>query len=150
MEGAQSLNIDIRPSRALAGLLGAAHVLALCSAWVGLGGWPLALVLAGVSLSAAGCLALALGRSRSAVRALELHPDGRAFWKDGAGLWHPGRLSRQHLAVPALVVVGIEGPGRARRLVLLPDSVERDGLRRLRVWLRWPGQQDAGNSPSRG
>jgi hypothetical protein len=33
----------------------------------------------------------------------------------------------------------------AKRIVLLPDAAERDGLRQLRVWLRWRGTHGSGS-----
>ncbi len=148
MESAQSLSIEIRPSRLLAGLIGILHVLAMLAAWIAIDAWPSVLVLAGVALSGAACVAFALGAPRSTVSALELHADGRAFWRDRSGAWHGGRLARPRAVVPPLVVLGVVGPLGVRRLVLLPDSISGDGLRRLRVWLRWPRERDSANNPA--
>jgi len=138
MERAELLRIEIKPSRSLVCILGIAHALALLSAWVGLSGWPQFLVLVGALLSVTGCLVVALLVSPSAAHALELHPDGRASWRDRAGLWHEGRLGGQRFATPALVVLGLEQAQRGCRwVVLMPDSINDDEFRRLRVWLRW-------------
>ncbi len=138
MERAEPLRIELKPSRSLVCVLGIVHALALVSAWVSLGGWVQVLVIIGTLASAAGCLTEALLVSPSSAHALELHPDGRASWRDRAGLWHEGRLGGQRFAVPALVVLGLEhAPRRGRWIVLMPDSAEGDALRNLRVWLRW-------------
>lgn len=138
MERAEPLRIELKPSRSLVCILGIAHALALLSAWVSLSGWPRVLVLVGVLLSVTGCLVVALLVSPSAVRALELHPDGRASWRDRTGHWHEGRLGGQRFAAPALVVLGLEQAQRGCRwIVLMPDSINNDEFRRLRVWLRW-------------
>jgi toxin CptA len=138
MERAEPLRIEFKPSRSLVCILGIAHALALLSAWVSLSGWPQVLVLIGVLLSAAGCLVVALLVAPSAAHALELHPDGRASWRDRTGLWHEGRLGGQRFAVPALVVLGLEQAQRGCHwIVLMPDSVNDNEFRRLRVWLRW-------------
>ncbi len=138
MERAEPLRIELKPSRSLVCILGVAHALAFFSAWISLSGWPQVLVLIGALLSATGCLVVALLVSPSAAHALELHPDGRASWRDRTGLWHEGRLGGQRFAAPALVVLGLEQAQRGcQRIVLMPDSVDGDGFRRLRVWLRW-------------
>jgi membrane-bound toxin of toxin-antitoxin system len=137
MSQSPSLRIELRPSFFLAGALASAHLLALGASAAALHGWPLILVAAGILLSGAVTLARALHRAGGA-RALELDPDGRCAWRDGAGRWHEARLRGQQFASPALVVLALEGDApEGKRIVLLPDSCDRDGARRLRGWLRW-------------
>jgi hypothetical protein len=57
--------------------------------------------------------------------------------------------------VPWLAVVTLrDALGRRRSAVVLPDSLDREAFRRLRLWLRWrtpiglPGT-DSGNDPTR-
>jgi hypothetical protein len=76
MSAASTLQLDLKPSLKLAGLLLLAHVLALAAAWVSLAGWPRVLVGFGVLLSCAGCLAEVLQRSSRAAVSLELREDG--------------------------------------------------------------------------
>jgi hypothetical protein len=113
-----------------------AHGLALGAAWIALGGWLLWLVLAAILAALAAALASA-GRQPAG---LELREDGSVSWKDRRGDWHEARVGRNHFVSPVLVVVELAAGNRApRRVILLADSAEPDGFRRLRVWLRWRG-----------
>jgi len=133
-----TLRVELRHSFQLAGLLSVAHVLALGSAWISLAGWPLYLVIAGVSISAASCFTETFHRSTDTVTALELHAEGRAAWRDRDGNWHECRLRRDNFVSVPLIVIGLAQSKPNRRwIVLLPDSAPADELRRLRVWLRW-------------
>src|SRR5438094_9384596 len=91
MPAASTLQLDLKPSLKLAGLLLAAHVLALAATWVSLAGWPQVLVGFGILLSGTGCLAEVLHRSPRAAVSLVLREDGRAAWRDRHGGWHAGR-----------------------------------------------------------
>jgi len=141
------LQIELKPSLRLAGLLGAAHILALAAAWLSLEGWPRVLVACGVLLSAMGCLAEILLRSSRAAVSLELLDDGRASWRDGSARWHEGRLGDHHFVSAALVVMRLDQTQGGRKwLVLAADSGAPEDLRRLRVWLRWYREAGAGGS----
>src|SRR6267143_1487066 len=129
MSAASTLQLDLKPSLKLAGLLLAAHVLAL---------------------SATGCLSEVLHRSRRAVVSLELREDGRASWRDRNGGWHEGRLRSDHFVSAALVVLGLDQTGRGHKwLVLMGDSALPEDFRRLRIWLRWRRDAGSGGSPTR-
>ncbi len=133
-----TLRVELRHSFQLAGLLSAAHVLALVSAWISLAGWPLYLVMAGILVSATSYFTETFHRSAGAVTALELHADGRAAWRDRGGDWHECRLRRDNFVAVPLIVIGLDqAKATCRWIVLLPDSAPADELRRLRVWLRW-------------
>jgi len=138
MSTAPSLRFDLRPSLKLACLLVLAHGLALAAAGVSLTGWSRYVACAGVLLSGLAWLTSVLHRrSRSAV-SLELHQDGRAYWRDGKGKVHEGRLGKDSFVSAALIVMGLEQIGRARKwVVLMADSASQEDLRRLRVRLRW-------------
>lgn len=113
-----------------------AHGLALAAAWTTLGGWLLWPVLAAILVS----LAIALASAGRQPAALELREDGKASWKDRSGAWHEARLGRNHFVSPVLVVLELAAGNRGpKRVILLADSAEPDGFRRLRVWLRWRG-----------
>ena len=113
-----------------------AHGLALAAAWITLGGWLLWPVLAAILVS----LAIALASAGRQPAALELREDGKASWMDRSGAWHEARLGRNHFVSPVLVVLELAVGNRgAKRVILLADSAEPDGFRRLRVWLRWRG-----------
>ena len=57
MSAASTLQLDLKPSLKLAGLLLVAHAVALAAVWVSLAGWPRVLVGFGILLSGTGCLA---------------------------------------------------------------------------------------------
>src|SRR5260221_12056388 len=138
MSAASTLQLDLKPSLKLAGLLLLAHILALAAAWVSLAGWPRVLVGFGILLSCAGCLAEVLQRSSRAAVSLELREDGGASWRDRRGAWHGGWLRSDHFVSAAFVVLGLDVPGQGRQwLVLLGESALPEDFRRLRVLLRW-------------
>ena len=150
MSAASTLQLDLKPSLKLAGLLLAAHALALAATWVSLAGWPQVLVGFGILLSASGCLSEVLHRSPRAAVSLELREDGRASWRDRNGAWHEGRLRSDHFVSAALVVLGLDQTGRGHKwLVLMGDSALPEDFRRLRVWLRWRRDAGSGGSPTR-
>jgi hypothetical protein len=141
------LQIELKPSLRLAGLLGAVHILALAAAWLSLEGWPRVLVACGLLLSAMGCLMEIFHRSSRTAVSLELLDDGRASWRDGSARWHEGRLGDHHFVSAALVVMRLDQTQGARKwLVLAADSGAPEDLRRLRVWLRWYREAGAGGS----
>lgn len=148
MSAAPTLQLDLKPSLRLAGLLLAAHALALVAACVSLAGWPRVLVGLGILLSGAGCLAEVLQRSPRAAVSLELREDGGASWRDRSGAWHEGRLRSDHFVSAVFVVMGLDVAGHGRKwLVLWGDSALPEDFRRLRVWLRW--RRDAGSGRDR-
>jgi toxin CptA len=137
MESAEILRIDLKPSLWLAGVLGVVHVIALVCVWVSVDGWPRYLVVAGVLLSGAACLAESRMRRGSVAVSLELYPDGRVFWRDRNGGWHEALLTGDHfVSVPLIVLRLGHGSASRKRIVLMRDSAPADKLRRLRVWLR--------------
>ena len=141
------LQIELKPSLRLAGLLGVVHILALAAAWLSLEGWPRVLVACGLLLSAMGCLTEIFHRSSRAAVSLELLDDGRASWRDGSARWHEGRLGDHHFVSAALVVMRLDqAQGGRKWLVLAADSGAPEDLRRLRVWLRWHREAGAGGS----
>jgi hypothetical protein len=134
----RSLRVELKPSLLLVCTLGLAHILALAAAVITLHGWPLLLVAAGVLVSGAVAAAEALHRTVGAARALELHADGRCAWRDGKGRWHEGRIDGPQFASTGLIVVALQANTRRHKwIVLLPDSAERESIRRLRLWVRW-------------
>jgi hypothetical protein len=150
VSAAPTLQVDLKPSLRLAGLLLAAHALALVAACVSLAGWPRVLVGFGVLLSGTGCLAEVLQRSSRAAVRLELREDGSASWRDRRGRWHESRLRSDHFVSEAFVVLGLDvAAGGHKWLVLLGDSALPADFRRLRVWLRWRRDVGSGRNPNR-
>src|SRR5256885_16857902 len=133
MPAAPTLQLDLKPSLKLAGLLLVAHALSLLAAYASLAGWPRVLVGFGILLSGAGCLAEVLQRSARAAVSLELREDGGASWRDGRGRWQEGRLRSDHFVSAAFVVLGLEVAGRGGKgLVRLADPALPEDSRRLR------------------
>lgn len=126
------------PSRYLAMLLGVAHVAAL----VAIAGLPIPaqLALAGLLLCN---LFYHLRRNAwltlpSALVAFRLEGDGVVL-SFRSGKQQAGKLLGSSVVMPFLTVMNVlpEGAHLARSVLLLPDSLEPDSLRQLRVELRW-------------
>ncbi len=71
--------------------------------------------------------------------ALRLHPDGTLQWRNTAQAWQGADVLPHSSVHPLLCVVAFrpEGERGARAAVFLPDSLDAEDYRRLRVWLRW-------------
>jgi len=138
MSAVLALRLDLKPSHRLAGLLVAAHGLALAAAWVSLAGWARYLAAAAILVSLVHSVARVLHRVGASTVSLELREDGRASWRNRDGRWHEGKLGRNHFVSAALVVLELEPGGRGRKwIVFMQDSTSPEDFRRLRVWLRW-------------
>ena len=146
----------LRPSWTLAAAIALAHLAALAAAVAALPGAAAAVVAAGVALSAIEHLRAALHRAPHAVAGLELTADGRVAVAGPSGDWLTARLRSAAVPVPWLAVVTLrDALGQRRAAVVLPDALDREAFRRLRVWLRWgPASEPAGaestNDPTRG
>ena len=111
---------------------------ALAAAWSSLSELAFVPVAAGIVLALVWHVPAALQRGKRAVQALELGAEGKIRWRDGSAQWHDARILPSTYVSGWLVVMNLgEDAGRARSLVLLPDSAGAEDLRRLRVWLRW-------------
>jgi toxin CptA len=78
------------------------------------------------------------GRRARFAEALRMTADGMLLCQDGEGEWREVEVLGDSLVSPALIVLRyrFETQG-VRTQVLLPDSADAEGLRRLRVSLRW-------------
>jgi hypothetical protein len=133
-----TLRVRLRPSRTLAAAIASAHLAALAAALVALPGAAAGVAAAGVVLSAIAQVRLALHRVPHAVAGLELAADGGAAVAGPAGDWSAARLRSVAVPAPWLAVVTLrDASGRHRAAVVLPDSLDREAFRRLRIWLRW-------------
>jgi hypothetical protein len=106
--------------------VGCGHLLALAAAATGLPAGAAAVAAVGIEFSPAGHLALA----------------------DPSGTWLSAEMRRA--AVPAgwlAVLTARDANGRSRSAVILPDAIEPEAFRRLRVWLKW---RDAAPQPEAG
>lgn len=130
------LNLSLRPSRFLALLFLAMHGAALAAAllaalplWLGLVAAVLLAVSAGLGL-------LRLSGPRS-IGALLLRADGRLEWTRRNGERGEAAVSAQSTVTAALVVLLLQSASRSEALLILPDSLDSEALRSLRLWLRW-------------
>jgi toxin CptA len=109
--------------------------------------WPLALPgwIKGL-LAAALCASLAFHVRRDArlaapqsIVGFEVGEDGSSLLRTRNGNALEARLLPDSFVTPYLCVLGFKPAGRrfARYVTLLPDSLDADAFRRLRVWLKW-------------
>ena len=152
----RTLEVRLRPSRALAAAIVIAHLAALGAAVIGL---PLAaagIVAGGLALSATEHVRRALLRTPLAVAALAFSADGSVAVAGPDGDWCSASLRRAAVPAAWVAVVAIrDGLGRRRATVVLPDALDREAFRRLRIWLRWrtavaPAAASSANTPTRG
>jgi len=146
------LTIAIRRSARLMWLLILAHAGALALLW------PLALPLwlkAAIGLAVIASLAFflshaALLRAPRAVIAVEIKEDGSVALQTRRGEWHECRLSGDSYVSPWLTLLVLRQENRLtpRYVAILPDNVDAEDFRRLRVWLRWAGRQATDNRTS--
>ncbi len=131
------LHLEPRPSRLLLLSGGVAHGLAATATF--LAGVPFmvkAVLLAGM-LGSLLWLAYEYGwRTSAGFIARADYLDGRWRLETGAGLVYRARLTGGY-AQPYLLILNFRlDNGHARTLLLLPDALAAEELRRVRVWLR--------------
>ncbi|MBI2311386.1 MAG: hypothetical protein HYU77_02655 [Betaproteobacteria bacterium] len=70
---------------------------------------------------------------------LEMNQDGTWFLHERGGRKRMAVLLDECHASPHLAVIRFRPAGRrlARSIVILPDAVDPEAFRRLRIWLRW-------------
>lgn len=135
------LHIRIEPSRFLAGLLILVHALAAALLY------PLALpemlklaLAAAIAVSGVhSVMKTALLKWRNAIVALEIDNEGMALRERNAEQWRPCRVLGTTFVSSYLTVLNLRllKGGAVRHVVMLPDNVDQDDFRRLRVRLRW-------------
>lgn len=74
--------------------------------------------------------------------AVTWHGDGRWTWCDAGGEPVACRLLPPSFVHPMLVVLNLSCRGKRRSVVLVPDNIDADLLRRLRVRLRREAGRD--------
>ena len=135
------LRVAIGPSRILAAALAIAHLAALGVALVvTLPAWASLLIATTIMVScASSILRLALQRSSNAIVELEAGEGAHVSCRTRDGQWRQGQALSSSFISPWLTVLSLRvaGAARARHLVILPDNVETEAFRRLRVLLRW-------------
>jgi len=144
--------IDINPSFYLAILLMAAHCAAAAALWFVLPPWALLTLACVLGFSLLYYLLRdAWLRLPGSCIALVVD-EGLVVLLRGNGSRTECRVMSGSLVTPALTVLTVlpQGARLARSIVLLPDSVDPESFRRLRVWLRWGHASFRGNAPGRG
>lgn len=135
------LSITLRPSWLLALCLATMHVLALGSAWL----IPLALaVKIGMAVVLSSSLLFGLRQhvwraGKRSVCAIRLTGECEISLQGQDGTWLEAAILPSSFISPYLTVLNlkIETERRARHVVLLPDAMDAEQFRQLRVWLRW-------------
>jgi toxin CptA len=135
------LSITLHPSYLLALFLVAMHALALASVWL------VPLVLAakiGTAVVLASSLVLSLRQhvwraGKRSVRAVRLTGECDMSLQGQDATWLEAAILPSSFISPYLTVLNlnIEGERRARHVVILPDAMDAEQFRQLRVWLRW-------------
>ncbi len=135
------LHIGLRPSRRLTAALAAAHGFAAAMLWLSQVPWWLFFA---ALPPLAGSLIFylrreALRRSPSSIVALSLHPDCRCEFRTRDGNEHKAELLGSSFVAPYLTVLSLkpEGGFLARHAVIVPDNVDAELFRQLRVALKW-------------
>ncbi|MBA2352152.1 MAG: hypothetical protein M3R15_16195 [Acidobacteriota bacterium] len=142
------LRCPFKPSRKLACLLIAAHLAALVLLWLAAPGviaapiTPVIIASAFVTVRQS-----ALHAASRAIVALELDDDCLCAVQFKNGEWREALVLGTSFVAPYLTIVNlkIEGNRFAKHVVILPDAVDAELFRQLRVLLRWKWR-DARNS----
>jgi len=135
------LKIALRSSRTLAAILAMAHCAAIVLILlIGIPKW----LQAGAIAILVGSLVfyvwrVALLRSSNAVVAVEIASDDAFSVQTRHGDWLGCEVLGSTYVAPFLTVLNLREleNNTVRHVVILPDSVDAEDFRRLRVWLRW-------------
>ncbi len=135
------LKTNLRPSSILAAILVLAHGVAI--AMVALAGMPLWLDLIAFAALVANLVfdvrQTALLRAPNAVIALEITSDDRFSIQTRRGEWVECEVRGSTYVTSFLTILNLKAidSGSNKRAVILPDSLDAEDFRKLRVWLRW-------------
>lgn len=141
------LKISLKPSLRLALVLCVAHAIAAGASL--LLDLPIWLKIVLVLVIGANCgvylYDTALLRSTRAVVGLEISDDGALSFQTRGGEWREGTLLASSFVSPYLTILNIGTDGRfsARHVVIMPDGIDAEEFRRLRVRLRWGVREPA-------
>lgn len=135
------LNAGLRPSWILAALLTAAHGAAIAIiVVVDMPPWLKLVAMAALALNFLFDIRrTALLLMPESVTAIEIAADDTLSIQTRRGEWIECEVLGNTYVVSFLTVLNLRERenGAVRRVVILPDSMEREDFRRLRVWLRW-------------
>jgi toxin CptA len=135
------LHISLNPSRLLAAILIVAHACAISLVlMIELPQWLKLAAALGLIIQ---CMLIvyrrALLRGAEPVLALEVTSDHQLNIRTRRGGWQECEVLGSTYVSPFLTIINLQlsGERMARHVTLLPDSLDRDDFRRLRVWLKW-------------
>ena len=135
------MKITLRPSRILTAILVLAHGAAI--AMVALAGMPFWLELIAIAALVASLVfdvrQTALLRAPDAVITLEIASDDKLSIQTRRSEWIECEVLGSTYVTSFLTILNLKGidSGRNTRAVILPDSLDAEDFRKLRVWLRW-------------
>lgn len=136
----ETLHIELGASRRLTAWVVVMHVFAGVMLW--LSALPPWLAFASMPMLTGSlvfylrgpCLRLSSG----AIVSVSLHPDCRCEFQTKNGEYHDALLLGSSFVAPYLTVLNLRPAGRlARHAVILPDNVDAEAFRKLRVLLKW-------------
>jgi len=137
----EAVGAALGPSRAGAGCILAAAVATLVVvALTPMGLAARALVAGGVAAGSIDAfVAVAARRGRRVARFVLLDRSGAVGVVDAAGRWRTGLVRAGSFVAPWLTILRWrpEGARFDRTILILPDMIDREAFRRLRVLLRW-------------
>lgn len=86
----------------------------------------------------------------NAVIALEIKGDGAISFQTRSGAWFDCTLLGSSYVSPRLTILNLRlGRGkRTRRVIIVPDNVDSNDFRILRMWLRWRQAGGSGAVPA--
>ncbi len=135
------LNIQLRASRTLGAILVIAHGTAIAAILLaGMPGWIASIAVAALVASLGREVwRNALKRSAGAVAAIEIASDNVLSIQMRRGDWVECEVRGDTYVLSFLTVLNLRriDNGRGISVVILPDAIDAEDFRRLRVWLRW-------------
>ncbi|MBB5020447.1 hypothetical protein HNQ59_003766 [Chitinivorax tropicus] len=139
------LRLEIRSSPLLAGLVQAMHGLAVCATLLA-SAIPLSIRLLAVGLVLASAVWHWRHRAIQHIDGLEINArDQVSIAVDQR--WQPALIRGDSLVTSTLMILVLQTDTKIHRLVMLPDQVEHEASRRLRVWLKWRWRVDLAANP---
>lgn len=132
---APTLILTVEPSRWLRRVIVVMHLLACAAVLVADLAWPYRLaIMVAVAISLMATIRL------PAAVTLRCQPDGHLSLR-GADEWEAVELLPDTVALSWFVLLRYRRPGQTRpdSRAILPDALEPEAFRRLRVWLKWRG-----------
>jgi toxin CptA len=131
------IEIPLQTSRRLVAILATAHLLAVMILWSLPLRWTMQSSISAVVIVSA---ALSLRHAmRPQVVALRVNVKGELFIQQCDGDWLEATLLGSSFVAPYLTILNLRLSNKRwpQHVLLMPDVVQADAFRRLRVWLKW-------------